>query len=98
MKKVMNVIGVLVALILAISVVTLLVNVLKINISPSKYIVGIVILGIILFIFCILLMIPKVHWIVKIILSVISIIVVIGCIFGIIKLRETVSFFENIGP
>lgn len=96
MKKVMNIIGILVALILAISVVTLFVNVLKINIIPSKYMMGIIIVGIILFIFCILLIIPKVHWIIKMILSIISILVVIGCIFGVLKLRETVSFFENI--
>lgn len=96
MKKVMNILGILVALIFLISITTLLIQVFKMNIIPDKYMIYIYIGIAISLIIAILLVIPKVHWGVKIFLSILSILMIFGSCYASLKIKETVSFFKNI--
>ncbi len=96
MKKIVNIISILVAMILLISTVTLAVNVFKMNIIPDKYILYIGIAGFLILLLVVFMIIPKVNWIVKMVLWIFSFIIIGASIFGILKIQETVKFFDNI--
>ena len=84
----MNIIGILVALLLVVSTTMLGIQVMNMNIIPDKYMIYIYIMIVVLILFCILLAVPKVNWIIKIILSLISIVIIIGSGYGIIKIKK----------
>ncbi len=96
MKKIVNIMSILVVMVLLISVVTLGVSVLNMNVIPDKYMIYIGIAGFVILLLAVLLLIPKVNWIVKLFIWLLCFGIIGVSIFGTIKIKETVNFFENI--
>lgn len=97
MKRVMGVLGPIIAITLTICVAVLLVQVLGMNIIPNKYLFIFGIVGLVIAIFDIFLLIPKIKWQIKIAFSILSLPIIALSIFGILKVNDTISFFKNIG-
>lgn len=97
MKKVMGVIGPIIAILLTFCFLFLLVRIMGMNIIPDKYLILIGVVALIIFLFDVFLLIPKVKWQIKIFFSVLSIPIIALSIFGILKVNDTIDFFKKIG-
>lgn len=96
MRKVMGVLGPIVAVILTILVAVLLIKVLGMNIIPDKYLIFLGLVVLIVVIFDVFLFIPKIKWQIKTVFSIISLPLIALSIFGIIKINDTIDFFKKI--
>lgn len=95
-KSIINVVSVLFVIFLTISVATLAVHVLRMDIIPSKYFL---VLGIMLFfilLIVVLLLIPKIPYGIKLFLWILCILISGVSIYGTLKIKETTEFFKNI--
>lgn len=97
MKRVMGVLGPIIAVILTACMTFLLVRILGMNIIPNKYLIFVGILILIIILFDVLLFIPKIKWQIKIVFSILSLPIIALSIFGILKVNDTIAFFKNIG-
>lgn len=95
-KKIINIISLLDALFLFITFFLLLLNVLKMNVIPNKYMMYIWISLFVVLLFLFLLVIPKIRKEIKIPICFLSLIIGCVCIYGLLKILDTTDFFKKI--
>lgn len=95
-RLVMEIIGLVVSLVLILAGTLVFLKASRIDVIPDKYMIYLYIAGVVLLLFVILLLIPKVNWILKIIISILCLIISFLCIFMMGKIDDTLDFFKSI--
>lgn len=96
-KKNVNSISILFVIGLLISALVITIQVVSLGILPQKFYLFVILFWVIILLLTGALLLPKIPPAVKMVLWFLVILIVGGCIFGSLKIKDTTDFFKNIG-